>query len=459
MTKPFIVFVFATERSSTSPRFGGFAGQLKAAKNFPDYDVVTVALENLAFVISEDGKAQVADTVTGVSLADAAFVYLKSWESMIEEAAALTNFLFYSRIPFSDTLPLGMGVSKLATSFRLWGAGIALPLSIYVRRADRLAEFLADYSDQELGDTFIVKDINGQKGQLNFLVARDKAIKLIKEHLTVQFVCQRFIKNNGDYRVGVYLEAPSFAIKRAGVGNTHLNNTSMGGVAEFLPIHEVPTELLEISVNAARAARLQVAGVDIIIDEQTGRAFVLEVNQGSQIVTGAFVDENKQAFNRALSHRLAQSRAPQVSTPLSIIGRRTQVELPQLGIISAVAKVDTGAYESSVHAERIRLEKRAGVEYLVFEIAPQPKLMTSDNKPHEICTVDFKRVLVMSSNGIQEARFSINTTIIINGQPVAVPLNLTDRTPMNYPILLGRTVLHGRFLIDVELTEKLDQTL
>lgn len=78
--KPFVIFVFTYEGTATSPRYGGFAKRLQAAGALPEHEIITVALENVAFCFTDDGGLDVFDTVSGIHFSDAAFVYLKSWK-------------------------------------------------------------------------------------------------------------------------------------------------------------------------------------------------------------------------------------------------------------------------------------------------------------------------------------------------------------------------------------------
>ncbi len=455
--KPLVVFVFAYEGKSTSTRYAGFAKRLQKAGALPDCEVVTVALENLAYYFSEDGGLSVFDTVSGVQMADAAFVYLKSWESLPEEAAALALYLAHKGIPYMDTLAQGMGVSKLASAVRMWAAGLAVPASIYVRNTNKLLLLIESEKGSLVGERFIAKDIHGAKGKHNYLVSALELRQVVAENPGIQFICQRFIPNEGDYRIGVYVGKARFIIKRRGSGDTHLNNTSMGGKAEYISPAVFSEELQAFAVAAADAAGLQVSGVDIIVDKTTQRPYILEVNQGSQIVTGAFVEENVGAFVTALNEVITERYARAHVKPLPLIGRRAIVGLPDLGVDRVIAKVDSGAYSSTLHAENIRTELGDEGQELVFDIMPSTKLFTVDNKVKTIRTRDFMEQKVRSSNGQFEHRFSIRHKVTIKGKTFAAVFTLSDRSQMGYPMLLGRRVLRSRFLVNVELNENDEQ--
>lgn len=452
MEKPFIVIVFTSEQPAGSPRYDDFGRRLQKAGGFLDHSILTVALENLAFVVDEYGEAQVLDTVSGKDIANADFVYLKTWEAMPEEVAALAQYLFYKGTQFADTLPLGTGVSKLATTFRLWGNGVRVPFSIYVRRADRLTEFLKTTQAAQLGAKFILKDILGAKGRFNFLVTMKEALTIIEKNPDVHFICQRYVPNDGDYRVGIYMSQPGFIIKRVGNANSHLNNTSAGGTAQYLSVNEAPDSLLDIAQKASQAAELQIAGVDIIEDKNTKRLFVLEVNQGSQIVTGAYVDKKIAAFNACLAAGIKNYSGLEHKQPRHIIGRKSIVKLSELKVVEAIAKIDTGAYSSTLHAENIQLVRsKDGDELLRFDIVPNDQIKTIDNKTQTVEVKDFLIKRVRSSNGHVEKRFGITTELTIDNFSFSTIITLSDRLKMKNPILIGRRALGSRFLVNVAL--------
>ncbi|WP_144603845.1 ATP-dependent zinc protease family protein [Algoriphagus algorifonticola] len=129
-----------------------------------------------------------------------------------------------------------------------------------------------------------------------------------------------------------------------------------------------------------------------------------------------------------------------------IIGRKEKISLPDLGLKLVWAKVDTGAYTSSVHAENIRLENRDGKEVLVFEaLLPDHKKFTGK----EVVVENFREKKVKNSFGQAETRFLIITKMILAGETFDAEVTLTDRSSMKNAILLGRKILRNRFLVDV----------
>lgn len=124
------------------------------------------------------------------------------------------------------------------------------------------------------------------------------------------------------------------------------------------------------------------------------------------------------------------------------IGRTDKVDLPSLGIENANAKIDTGAYTSSIHCKKIHLEE----DELCFQLPVEVAGKTILRKFH---TKEFFKKGIRSSNGELQERYVIKTKIVLFGKSYTTEFSLTDRSRMKNPILLGRKLLKDRFLVDV----------
>jgi hypothetical protein len=56
---------------------------------------------------------------------------------------------------------------------------------------------------------------------------------------------------------------------------------------------------------------------------------------------------------------------------------------------------------------------------------------------------------VRSSNGEVQERHVVETDVVIAGRSLRTAFTLADREAMNFPVLLGRRLLRGNFLVDV----------
>lgn len=120
-----------------------------------------------------------------------------------------------------------------------------------------------------------------------------------------------------------------------------------------------------------------------------------------------------------------------------LVGWREWVSLPDLGIGTMKAKVDTGARTSSLHAEDIETFEENGQERVRFR-----------PRPGHVCTADVIDARdVKSSTGRSQRRLFIRTTVILGDQRWSIDVSLTNRNRMKYGMLLGRQAMRGRIQV------------
>jgi hypothetical protein len=126
---------------------------------------------------------------------------------------------------------------------------------------------------------------------------------------------------------------------------------------------------------------------------------------------------------------------------LGIIGSTEYVSVE--GIEKVPAKIDTGADSSSIWASDIKVEKDGTLSFKLF--APDSPHYTGET----IQCKDYKVSVVRSSNGNEQIRYRTKLSLIINGRKIASKMTLSDRSRNNFPILIGRKTISGKFLVDV----------
>lgn len=142
---------------------------------------------------------------------------------------------------------------------------------------------------------------------------------------------------------------------------------------------------------------------------------------------------------------MASKQTEIMDKQIDIIGWREWVGLPDLAIPHIKAKVDTGAKTSALHAYYVTPYEREGQTWVKFGLHPLQK----DSLTCIECDALVKDVRrVTDSGGHSEQRYVIDTTLVVRGEEYTVEMTLTDRENMRFRMLLGRSALKHRFLVD-----------
>jgi hypothetical protein len=128
-----------------------------------------------------------------------------------------------------------------------------------------------------------------------------------------------------------------------------------------------------------------------------------------------------------------------------LLGWREWLALPDLGIDRIKAKIDTGARTSALHAFELSEFDRDGEAWVRFGM--HPRQYRTD--VIRVCEAPIKeRRVVTDSGGHREERIVIDTTVVIAGQSWHVEMTLTGRDDMRFRMLLGRSAIRSRALVD-----------
>jgi hypothetical protein len=143
------------------------------------------------------------------------------------------------------------------------------------------------------------------------------------------------------------------------------------------------------------------------------------------------------------NHNNGKDMAKEKELTMKTIGRAERISFPEYGIEQVHARIDTGAKTSSVWASDVQ-EKDGQLEVLFF----------SADSPHytgeKVTFDDYEETVVASSNGHAQRRFKVRLLVKIKGKKVRAWFTLADRSTQVYPVLIGRNVLLGKFVVDVK---------
>ena len=128
-----------------------------------------------------------------------------------------------------------------------------------------------------------------------------------------------------------------------------------------------------------------------------------------------------------------------------LLGWREWLALPELGIHRIKAKIDTGARTSALHTFGVEPYEREGVLHVRFWVHPLQRVDSV-----EICCEArvLDRRTVRDSGGHEEERYVIRTRVQVAQACWPIEVTLTDRDSMGFRMLLGRTAIRRRYLVD-----------
>lgn len=132
-----------------------------------------------------------------------------------------------------------------------------------------------------------------------------------------------------------------------------------------------------------------------------------------------------------------------------VVGKVENISFPGTGVFNMVAKVDTGAYRSSIWATKIK--EKDGVLHFTL-LGPSSPYYSGQ----EVTANEYKLVKVENSFGHSQQRYSVFLSVEVAGRKIKSNFTLANRAKKTYSALIGRKMLKGRFLVDVSKGQSLD---
>ena len=277
-----------------------FAGFVRAINSEAGKELaVQGSLKNLIFEI-RDSKLKITESLSSKDLNDFKAIYIRRLKSKTQEkvtAVSIAAKAWGLNVINSENSNL-QSFSKLTELVALSLNNLPIPDTIIAAKPE--VKVMLKNEEWWLTFPLIMKDANGSIGSRNYLIKNKKELKQVlnlSENKDRIFVYQHMVPNDGDFRFLIAGGKVGVVIHRSAAEGDHRNNTSLGAKARLVPKEEVSKEIKNDAINAAKALDRELCGVDILIDKQTGRHYILEVNKKTMLDEGTFIPQKMKAVS------------------------------------------------------------------------------------------------------------------------------------------------------------------
>ena len=223
----------------------------------------------------EYGSQGTSISFAGVPMDDVSFVVMRTYNDRIS--------MYYEQKPgvfvVNESHPMRVCRDKLLTHQVLTSAGLPTPYTMY-----------APYAGYEevsaaLGERFLVKQINGSKGENIFMVNDSRSYDEAVGKLRPDCIFQKFIEESSgrDIRVWVLGDECIGSVLRYSE-TSFLSNYSQGG--SFRAV-ELDDKARDLAVKAVQTVGLRFAGVDLLFSGDSYSVCEVNGNAGFRTISKA----------------------------------------------------------------------------------------------------------------------------------------------------------------------------
>jgi len=232
---------------------------------------------------------------------------------------AITRYLDFKKVDFIDPAfrEIGLSLDKASTSLRLAIDNISTPDTYFCFR-NGLEKFKTTII-KELGFPIIAKAIRSQRNEAIYIIREFTDFdKLLIENPKTDFIFQEYIEIDREYRLLVLDGRVPFLEKKSKQNFKNFKVKFINPEEHSIFVNndaESSSEIIDIAVESAKNLSLDIAGVDVCIEKETGKNYVFEVNRGPGIALDPKKSPELKAVTDYLKKRLFTSTQPSPRRP------------------------------------------------------------------------------------------------------------------------------------------------
>lgn len=156
--------------------------------------------------------------------------------------------------------------------------GVNLPRSIVFKRVKDITDRLSQFKFPVIVKTNASRQGKGV-GIAHNIEEIEKFVKdRVSKDKAIAFVLRELIPNDGDYRVNVIDGKAVNCLKRTPQGDEFRSNIALGGIMTNVLLKDAK-EICAIAEKISKLLRFDIAGVDVMVNKETGVPYILEVNR------------------------------------------------------------------------------------------------------------------------------------------------------------------------------------
>jgi len=158
---------------------------------------------------------------------------------------------------------------------------LLFPKSSLIFKSNAVNQIINQYSFP-----VIVKTSSGRQGKGVFKVNTPEELKKViknNQNSSPSFIVRELIPNNGDIRIFTVGYKAIGAMKRTPKQGDFRSNISQGGSGSNFDLSKNP-QIKDIAEKLSQLTKTEIAGVDIMIHQDTQKPYILEINPGPQFL-------------------------------------------------------------------------------------------------------------------------------------------------------------------------------
>jgi len=248
-------------------------GKIKIVKSFSD---------DIKIVIDESEEQKVKVEIGGVDMLSYHLAYFKNWQRNCDVVAVLAYIFEQNKKKFfDDILRNNRYGNKLLPSVFAVVNNIPVPKTVFLSR--ELISQNINFLEKFLKSPFIMKSLTSAFGKRVFLIRDTKQIaNYLKQFPEDSFIFQEYIENKYtlrvvtmDYKVN---SAEFRTVKLTSKGDFSNHGGGVDVEEKPISIDLLPKEIILAAEKIAKFKKVNIAGLDFLIEEKGNKAYFIEIN-------------------------------------------------------------------------------------------------------------------------------------------------------------------------------------